>query len=293
MSNGLKQLGVEQMKRKKPIALVLLFILMLAGAGCEQAKPVDSETEPNYIVKCVTRTAEDGWVYFFTYERNKEGAEEKFSNYLYDAYNLKYKHLEGYDIPLVNKQTGEIMQYIQTDLPYLSANQQVNQDIAAISDFFQKHMFQAPISASDLEGLTLHHIEKSDVLSLFNQTIVSEDLPYGKYGKIPEATIIKEDSLLSGYMWQVGYFSSYGNIVVLDIELLYENDIYLSDLIKDGKATEEQKKIQAKIEQVKAKILENQSFLAAEQENKEAIGSVQFHRLQALLKKLENKNSAS
>lgn len=112
MSNGLKQLGVEQMKRKKPIALVLLFILMFAGAGCEKTKTIDSATEPNYIVKCVTRTAEDGWVYFFTYERNKEGAEEKFSNYLYDAYNLKYKHLEGYDIPLVNKQTGEVMQYI-------------------------------------------------------------------------------------------------------------------------------------------------------------------------------------
>lgn len=38
MSNGLKQLGVEQMKRKKPIALVLLFILMFAGAGCEKTK---------------------------------------------------------------------------------------------------------------------------------------------------------------------------------------------------------------------------------------------------------------
>ena len=63
MSNGLKQLGVEQMKRKKPIALVLLFILMFAGAGCEKTKTIDSATEPNYIVKCVTRTAEDGWVY--------------------------------------------------------------------------------------------------------------------------------------------------------------------------------------------------------------------------------------
>ena len=72
--------------------------------------------------------------------------------------------------------------------------------------------------------------------------------------------------------------------------MLYEDDIHLSDLVKEGKATEEQKKIQEKIEQIEAKILKEQNLLAAEEETRETIGSVRFERLQALLQKVENTN---
>ena len=260
----------------------------MIGSGCNTKEP--AETQPNFYTKSATRTTEDGWVYFFNYEWTKEYIDEPNISYLYGAYNLKYKHLDGYDIPMINHQTGEVMQYLEADMPYLACNQNADEEIRALSDFLQRKAFQAPITAADLDGLKFNYIDRDDVVSLFNQMITSENLPEGKYGYLPEASIKQEESLLSGYRWQVGQFGCLGNIQQLDIELLYEDDIHLSDLVKEGKATEEQKKIQEKIEQIEAKILKEQNLLAAEEENKETLGGIRFERLQTLLQKVENTN---
>lgn len=262
----------------------------MIGSGCNTKEPVEAQPNFNYYCKNAIRVAEDGWVYYLYFEKNKEHIEEDGIYYLYDAYNLKYKHLDVYDIPLIDKQTGKVIQYMETDLPYLSANQNANSEIRALSDFLQRKAFQAPITAADLDGLKFNYIDRDDVVSLFNQMITSENLPEGKYGYLPEASIKQEESLLSGYRWQVGQFGCLGNIQQLDIELLYEDDIHLSDLVKEGKATEEQKKIQEKIEQIEAKILKEQNLLAAEEENKETLGGIRFERLQTLLQKVENTN---
>ena len=269
---------------------VFLVLFILIGTGCDTVKPVESQPKFNFYTKSATRTTEDGWVYFINYEWTKEYVDEANSSYLYGAYNLKYQHLDGYDIPMINQQTGEVMRYLKSDIPYLAYNQNADKEIRALNDFLQKKAFQAPITAADLDGLQFDYIDRDDVIALFNQMITSENLPEGKYGYLPEASIEQEDSLLSGYRWQVGQFGCLGNIQQIDIELLYEDDVHLSDLVKDGKATNEQKKIQEKIEQIEAKILKEQNLLAAEQENKEAIGSVRFERLQSLLQKVENTN---
>lgn len=262
----------------------------MIGSGCNTKEPVEAQPNFNFYTKNAIRVTEDGWVYFLNHEWTKEHIEESNSSYLYGAYNLKYKHLDGYDIPMINHQTGEVMQYLEADMPYLACNQNADEEIRALSDFLQRKAFQAPITAADLDGLKFNYIDRDDVVSLFNQMITSENLPEGKYGYLPEASIKQEESLLSGYRWQVGQFGCLGNIQQLDIELLYEDDIHLSDLVKEGKATEEQKKIQEKIEQIEAKILKEQNLLAAEEENKETLGGIRFERLQTLLQKVENTN---
>lgn len=269
---------------------IFLFLFVMIGSGCNTKEPVEAQPNFNFYCKNAIRVTEDGWVYFFNHEWTKEHIEEASSSYLYGAYNLKYKHLDGYDIPMINHQTGEVMQYLEADMPYLACNQNADKEIRALSDFLQKKAFQAPITAADLDGLKFNYIDRDDVVSLFNQMITSENLPEGKYGYLPEASIKQEESLLSGYRWQVGQFGCLGNIQQLDIELLYEDDIHLSDLVKEGKATEEQKKIQEKIEQIEAKILKEQNLLAAEEENKETLGGIRFERLQTLLQKVENTN---
>ena len=140
---------------------------------------------------------------------------------------------------MINQQTGEVMRYLKSDIPYLAYNQNADKEIRALNDFLQKKAFQAPITAADLDGLQFDYIDRDDVIALFNQMITSENLPEGKYGYLPEASIEQEDSLLSGYRWQVGQFGCLGNIQQIDIELLYEDDVHLSDLVKDGKATNE------------------------------------------------------
>lgn len=279
-----------QQKKFAAVLSIFLILFTIIGSGCNPEKPVDTQQIFNFYTKSATRTTEDGWVYFFNYEWTKEYIDEPGVSYLYGAYNLKYKHLDGYDIPMINQQTGEVMQYMEADMPYLACDQNIDKEIRALSDFLQKRTFRNPITATDLDGLKFNYIDRDDVISLFNQMITSENLPEGKYGYLPEASIKQEESLLSGYMWQVGQFGCLGNLQHINIELLYEDDVHLSDLIKEGKATDEQKKMQEKIDQIEAKILKEQNLLAAEEENREPIGSVQFERLQALLQKIENTN---
>lgn len=273
--------------KKQGVILSVCAILVFLVAGC--AAP-DSPAF-TFNEKAIINERENGWYYFslYSYEDTSNSGPSYYSAFVYNAYNLKYKHIDGYDIPIVDKDTGEVVDYAKTSLPYLSLNQDVTSDITNISSYFEGKRLGTSIDMSDLDGLELTYFNKQDFLEIVNNTLAQEPQPDGKYGALPEADIFQEDTPIDGYRWQIGYFCSHGNILAARIELLYEGDSYLSDLVADGKATPEQRQIYEASKQLETFILEKQSFLL--EASPAQLHGVSFKRLAHLAGQIEETGS--
>ncbi len=268
--------------KKQGVILSVCAILIFLVAGC--AAPPSPAFY--FETKAVVNEREDGWYYFSSYSYTDTTG---YNSFVYNAYNLKYKHIEGYDVPIVDKDTGEVVDYAKTSLPYLSLNPEVTQDVTNINTYFEEKRLGTSIELSDLDGLELTYFNKQDFLEIVNNTLAQEPQPDGKYGALPEADIFQEDTPIDGYRWQIGYFCSHGNILAARIELLYEGDSYLSDLVADGKATPEQRQIYEASKQLETFILEKQSFLL--EASPAQLHGVSFKRLAHLAGQIEETGS--
>lgn len=279
------------MKKNTLFLTIIIILIVFIFASCQKAIPTEEEStavEPlfQFETRTATEEREDGWVYYFTYSYSQGG--EPY--YGYDAYNLKYTHIEGYDIPIIDEETSKIIDYTTSSIPYLSLNQSSRPELERIDAFFMEKEYTKPVTLADLDGLQTEQIKKEEVLHLFNEAMERGDLPDGKYAYLSEADIVQEASVLSGYQWQIGYIIMHGNILNLRIELLYDGTTHLSNLVEDGKADDAQKSMQQKIQEIQKQILEKQSFTAANESPAPKIGSVKFERLFSLLQQIEDRN---
>lgn len=271
------------MNRK--ISLLLVFFLLFCLTACNSSSKKKS-SPPAFKCKIAIKEKEDGWLHYFDYEyvNNKDGSTDR--SYVYSGYNLKYKQIDGYVIPITDSKTGKVIGTASSSLPYLLLNKTLKPDLLAIDDFFTKKQFASPIRLSDLNGLSLQNIQKEDVLNLFNEAIGSEVMTSGKFLGLPEADIVQEKPL-NGYQWQVGFYIVAGNIVKVRIELIYDGKMYLSDLIGTDKENKAKKDIYEKVKEIESKIINEQSFIVSGFEDL-TIDNIQFKRLYALLQKIQS-----
>ncbi len=271
---------------KKTLTLLFILCLLIATTSCNNSsKQTNLSSYYNFDAKTAMEEKGDGWLYFFSYEYKNGGKSPGNISYIFNGYNLKYKHIDGYDIQIIDNQTGKIVDTATSSLPYLTLDKEINSDIEKINNFFTKKQFITSIKMSDLGALALNKINKQDVLKLFNKAIGKDKLGNGKYYYLPEADVVQE-KLINGYQWQVGFFIAHGNIFSIRIELIYNGNIYLSDLIDNNKADKSQKNIYDKIKQIEKNIMEKQSF---DIDNEElTIDNIKFRRLYELLKKINS-----
>lgn len=226
---------------------------MTALVGCKKKE----EATINFNQRSASVEKEDGWyyMYYIQFNKNDEGTIEN-PTYWFGGDNLKYKVLEDYIVPMYEngKKVGETTPAV----PSLLYNKKYSKELERINAFLDEKKFTDQITVDDLE-LDLTYFKKEDIVELHNMAIQKENATEGKYIYLPESNII-QDELVDGYLWQAGYIGFYGNIAQVNIELIYKNDVYLSDLVEEGKATEEQKAIYNKIEEIEKLILEKQEF---------------------------------
>lgn len=120
---------------KKIIPLFLsLVLLVLTACGA----PTDEEPENVRIFNFETMSSveerEDGWVYYFQYVHPIDG-EIIDVYYGYDAYNLKYKEIEGNMIPVIDGKTKEIIDYETPAVPALYYIQAYTSEIKKSTTF--------------------------------------------------------------------------------------------------------------------------------------------------------------
>ena len=261
--------------------IVIVFLCLFLG-GCN-----DQKLSFTFDEKAVIEERENGWYYFSSYSYSNKTNNVGF---IYGAYNLKYKHLDGYDLLIKDRKTGEVVDRATTSLPYLSLDPNAIDDINNISTFFNKKKFHSSIQMNDLAGLNLTYIDKQEVLDFFNRTVAQEPQPAGKY-HMPEADILQEQAMIDGYRWQIGYFNSHGNILAARIELLCGEDQYLSDMVANGSADAGQTAVHKKCKEIETYIVENQTFVL-EQSMAFSHAEISFSRLKTLLDNLEKEGTA-
>lgn len=247
------------MKTQKIMCIGLIISVLFLFAACNVQKEKFKFNDKVYIEE-----REDGWFYVSNISTGKD-EETDYYYYEYDAYNLKYKKLDDYYIRIYDSQTGEEKEGANPVLPYLSLLPDTQADIKNIMDLFAEKKFVNKISETDLKKLNLSYIQKSDLINMYNNTVSQEYLKEGLYPDIPTFNM-KQSLLLGGYKWQAAYICYHGTICAFNIELIYCEDnteTYLSDLVQQNTATQEQAEIFTTIQEIENAILSKSDFSAA------------------------------
>lgn len=123
-----------------------------------------------------------------------------------------------------------------------------------INSFFELKHFTAPITLSDLEGLNIDFYSKEDLVVLFNDALkINYKRKLGNYS-FPLNVVTKENS---NGMWHVVTDGSFGYIEIADIDFIFKNGEYLSDISKYRSFYE---KIYKEVMDIEAYIIDKQEF---------------------------------
>lgn len=245
---------------KKKI-LIALFIAVISFVGCDgdSGKNVEYEKKSQFEFesKVAIFEGEDGWIHYFLCESMK-GESIPFY-YGYDAYNLKHKKLEGYEIEIIDEE-GNVSSSVYPSIPYLTLRDDCMEDFDKINVFFETVAPTELLGDQQKEQISLEVLDRDLVVELYNDAIQSQELGEGDYYYFPEADIVQED-MLNGYLWQVGFFIQHGLILKVNIELIYDDGIYLTDIVSGGNGNDEQKAIAEMIDKIEAEIIEKQLYI--------------------------------
>lgn len=273
------------MKIKAIICIGLVITILLSFSACNKQKEMYKFNDKVYIEE-----RDDGWFYVSNLSTGKD-EEADYYYYEYDAYNLKYKSLEDYYIRIYDSETGEEKERANPVLPYLSLLPDAQPDIENVMDFFAERKFTDKIVETDLMDLYLSYVSKGDLISMYNKTVSQDFLKEGLYPNIPVFNM-KQGQLIDGYKWQAAYICYHGTICAFNIELIYckgDTEMYLSDMIQQNIATQEQTEIFTTIQDIENKIISESDFGAADITNINIKHNVDFKVLDATIQSFLSK----
>lgn len=248
---------------KKKLMLITLICTFVIGIGIiVGTKFVNAEENEKVIVynsqKSVHDKVDDGWVNVFEIYYDKAG---EINNYLFDGYNLKYKELDGYYVPVLDVDGNEIYR-VTPNYITLSISEKYKSDIRKINTFFNEKQFTSEITINDLRDLDIVNIKKEYLVELFNKTIKSElKTNKGNYYNssfINKVEVPSSDESMNG-TWQISYLLDFGYISDVNIEFISSDGKYMSDL-ENSNINIEKIKMYDNIKKVENSIIETQSF---------------------------------
>ena len=246
--------------------IIKIIIVSLLLVGC--SKVSENDITATYVSKCVAKEKNDGWFEIFCIEplKKDQNLKEVKNNYFYndkttysfDGYNLKYKEIKDCYIPIYDKKGNEVGK-VPTSVPSFATSKIYRDEIKEISSFFNTQKFKTKITLNDLEELKIKKIDKQELVNLFNEAFEKEPIEVGKFKNIPILNIIQSESS-DDYIFQVGYYCEYGVIQKINIEVIFNNNTYLSDLVQKKNPKKEYINMQEDIETFEKYILENQDL---------------------------------
>lgn len=238
----------------KKLLLLTVFFTIITMSGCNEEKSV-----PGFIDKFSYIEKENGWISELVIEESTVGDTKGELNFDFSGVNLKYKQLDGIYAPIIDKDGNEVQQ-IETNIPSYIHNQEIKDEVKAISAFLTKKQFREKISKEDLGELPLSYFPYEDIVTLVNNALEDKyaDKGFGKYNISAHNCVqkkMKDDSII-----QVSYSDVYGYIRVLNIEYIYANGTYLSDLVYTGEATSQQNEAMKSINEIEKEIVDTQEL---------------------------------
>lgn len=250
--------------KKKIYILTLLFFIgslcLIIVSNNYKAKSSEENRDDNtyYGQKYSYIEGEDGWYYFFCINIiDDEGTTTNF----YDGINLKYKTMDDYNIIIYDETTGDIKYKIATTPSFRSSEKEKNgvqerEEILKVDNYFDEKQFNRKITEEDLQDLELENFDKNQILELYNMAIEKEINQERKAFYIPSFDL-EQETLSDKSILNIGLYTETTGVIAMRIDIIYD-DVYLSDLIENNKATENQKQIYENINKISKKFIETQ-----------------------------------
>lgn len=277
--------------RKKIFVFLILIIIISTIINIVAQHNTNSrlylESEEEYIgTRDATIQGNDGWYYFFVI--NNFGENGRTEN-IFDGYNLKYQRMDGYNIFVYDYTEKNIKQRIPTT-PSKSISEKVKNgimegdEVVEISNFFNKKQFNREINEEDLIDLSLEHYDKSFIIKIYNAAINSKlDDTLTKFNISSHKFLTDKER--DGYSISIGIMSQRKGIVAVRIDLIYENGVYLSDLVSNNKASKKQLEIYNNLTNIGNKLTETQE---TKLRNKFNFSGDVYNRVFSLIEELQN-----
>lgn len=269
---------------------MVCFVIITLLCSCKNSKEIVSDE--GYHAKCAVKECSDGWFLFFElgYNLNNEIPVDEYV--IVNAVNLKHSNLDDFRISVVDSETKEVIDSIQPEVSYCSMNPQYKSILNKLEKTLLEREQNPNLTDDELSNFEDNDIfNKEVIMEIYNTAIKNGEMTFGKYGNLSESGL-KSENELSGYKWQVGYFLSYANITALNIELIYSDGTYLSDIAKEDMTTE-QKELFSIITQIENNIINNQNFIDIGIDSNLEIGNIKLSRLWHLLNAFEEEYNAN
>lgn len=216
--------NIEKAAKILPFILIVFAVILVSGFIT-----VNAQEQIKYSQKSVYDIKEDGWIYTFQIQYPTDNSDR---TYIFDGYNLKYKQLDGYYIPVIDKTTNKEIDRVIPEYITLSISEHSRKDIENIVEYFNKMQFNHEITIDDIDMLNVSTISKDYLVDIFNRTInspiKSEPGEYYQSNFVGKVNVPSTDISAPGE-WQASYILDYGNIYKIDIEFIDENGNYLSE----------------------------------------------------------------
>lgn len=289
------------MRVKKIIAVFLLLAMLLPLGACsddgEQAEDEFELSDFYRIDKTAIVELSSGWYLFADWEEVYYSENDELYDTVcwIDGSNLKYQNLTEFNVPIIDRQTGEIIDKIAPAVNSFSANTEYKEVLDKIEDYVLQRDNSTELSVEELDFVDTDGLlfSKEDVVEAFNAAMKNpvkiSVFESGKYVHIPFDDIVKGNKM-AGYSWQVGYIVPGGMIQAVNIELKCSDGRFLSDMSEE-ELSDEQKQVLEEIEIIENAIKTEQSFVAPSYNFDKKIGDVDFSRLYLVLNEIESSNS--
>lgn len=272
------------MSKNKIIFLILISIIIITlfcmFHNIKRDKK-DSTSSTDYAERMAYIEKKNGW-YFYMYENN-------FKELFFDGCNLKYPNLKGYYINIYTDKTETVIYEKIPTFATLSTsdfkknNKLERDEVVEIDKFLNEKQFNRKVEEEDLNDLNLENFDKKDILTLYNTLQDKNFSDYLTKFKLSECKIL-EDNFDNGYKLNVGILAERKGIAVVRIDIVYNDNQYLSDLVQNDKATDSQKEIYNNFKKIEQYIFSNQEIDI--QENFDLTDDI-YLRLFSVLRKVE------
>lgn len=284
------------MKKRTFLLLLAALLVVPTLISCSHKnKEPSPKGEHDLRNSCSVRNFDDGWTYCFSYqyfvpERSTEGRYP----YLFNVINMKYAFGKTIMEDPNATQPQETMQYYSEKF----SDPGIASDMRKIGELLGYEMDVPPtkeeLLAIDKKSITFEKIDKDMFFEMMEEALTAGYVREEKYSDYPSYAFLHEPAWLNDYRFQIGYRNCNG-IKSVYIELLYKTGnrfnqyVQLSDLVRDGKATEEQKELNKLLEDIEKGIVSENDFLYHINEYKgKKIADVDLSRLADFLKDIES-----
>lgn len=247
--------------------IMLLFLCSCSNKSSNEIKQNDANV-PTFVDLRVSKQLENGWVQDLYIEipkkqQNSEKIKDNFDienieGVFFDIVNLKYQHIDGFYTPMIDNNGKEIGK-IDTVMPSYIQSSKYGKATSKIGEFFTEKKFTHKITVEDLKELSDIPVKKEDLVYLYNEAI--EKIPASDYSfpHIKDSNLMMKQ-LNNGDKLQFSYISGYMDIGICNLEYIYKNGTYLSDLVKEQNASKDQIALQERIEKIEDNLLKTQDI---------------------------------